>query len=177
MRRSVCDVKRGGCGQEIEWGQLFGKRHPFNLDGTSHFDTCPKAHNFRGGLRTLGDRDTFYRDRWCERFLGEGLGFDRSLLTVCPLPWKVAMRLGEALYYVGGPLHSADWEPPVIAQCCYAGGADANLGLVAVSVDKAILFRLRDYLGESDFREVYSVAGLYLVLGHSDQVCREEGWK
>jgi hypothetical protein len=29
------------------WGVLFGKAHPFNPDGTSHFDTYPFASDFR----------------------------------------------------------------------------------------------------------------------------------
>ena len=175
MSVSVCK----GCGESIEWGRMFGKRHPFNLDGTSHFDSCPNAAAFRKGrgpsLWTLAAHDTFYRQRWRERFLGDGKGFDLGRLSVCPLPWKVALRLGEALHYVGGPMATVDWPPPEIAQHCYAGAAN-DVGLVAVSVSKAILYRLRDYLGESEVRMVYSVAGLYLVHGSGREQHREVGW-
>lgn len=165
----------------IEWGQMFGKAHPFNLDGTSHFDSCPNADAFRKGRRislwTLAERDTFYRSRWRERFLGDCRGFDLGRLTVCPLPWKEALRLGEALNYVGGPMAAVDWSPPVVAQECYAGACDDTGVLVAVSVGNAILYRLRDWLGESEVRIVYPVAGLYLVHGTGRELHREEGWK
>ena len=38
-----------GCGERIRWGRLGGKAHPYDLDGTSHFDTCVNASKFRGG--------------------------------------------------------------------------------------------------------------------------------
>ena len=46
------------CDKPIEWkpfpstGRRFrllrGKLHPYNLDGTSHFSTCPQATQWRG---------------------------------------------------------------------------------------------------------------------------------
>lgn len=41
-----------GCKRLIYWGQKFGKKHPFNPDNTSHFDTCPHADIFRSNPRT-----------------------------------------------------------------------------------------------------------------------------
>ena len=116
-KRSVCR----GCQRTIEWGELFGKRHPFNLDGTSHFESCPNADAFRKGRRgvsifTLANLDVFYRQRWRSKYLGDGKGFDRSRLTECRLERDVARRVAEALYYVGGPLHFDNWQPLEIMQ-------------------------------------------------------------
>jgi hypothetical protein len=37
-----------GCGQLIAWWTTTaGKRSPHDLDGTSHFATCPEAAQFR----------------------------------------------------------------------------------------------------------------------------------
>ena len=50
-----------------------------------------------------------------------------------------------------------------IASQCYAAAYNADMELVAVVVDKAILFRLQDYLHASQLREAYLIAGLHLV--------------
>ena len=159
MKVSTCKF----CGTRIEWGKLFNKRHPFNLDGISHMDTCPNWEKRSFGLRTLGDLDTFYRQRWRERFLSEVPTPDTSQLSFGEIEWKQRLRLGEALYFVGGPMHFDNWKPAVIAEHCHAGGYTPEMELVAVVVDKAILFRLRDYLNESRVRPYYHVAGVYLL--------------
>ena len=151
------------CGDPIEWGRLFDGRHPFNLDGVSHMDTCPKWDKRSFGLRTLGDLDTFYRQRWQQRFLGESReGFDPSRLSLLEVELKQRLRLGEVLYYVGGPLHYENWKPVTIAEHCTAGGYTDEMALVAMVVDTAILFRLRDHLGEEQVRP-YCVDGLHLL--------------
>ena len=151
------------CGDPIDWGKLFGKRHPFNPDGISHMDTCRNWDKKAFGLRTLGDLDTFYRQRWQERFLGKPREeFDSSQLFILEVELKQRLRLGEALYYVGGPLHYENWKPTVIAEHCYTGGYTGEMALVAMVVDKTILFRLRDYLGEPQVRP-YCVDGLHLL--------------
>ena len=66
MQHSV-PCKGKNCTALIYWGHIFGKKHPFNPDGSSHFDTCPDAHNFRGGYRARGDRDTYIRNEWRKR--------------------------------------------------------------------------------------------------------------
>lgn len=160
MRTSKCKF----CGTHIEWGQLFGKRHPFNLDGISHMDTCPNWEKKSFGLRTLGDLDTFYRQRWRDRFLGSPGGeIDTSQVSFGEMEFKERLRLGEALYFVGGPMHFDNWKPAVIAEHVRSGGYTQEMELVAAVVDKVILFRLRDYLGEQAVRSNYHVAGLYLV--------------
>jgi len=35
------------CRAQIRWGQRGPKKHPFNLNGSSHFDTCPDAERWR----------------------------------------------------------------------------------------------------------------------------------
>lgn len=35
------------CVAQIRWADLNGKRHPFNLDGSSHFDTCTSPRRSR----------------------------------------------------------------------------------------------------------------------------------
>jgi hypothetical protein len=42
-------TKCRSCGEPIIWKPYptTGKMHPFNLDGTSHFSTCPQAKNWR----------------------------------------------------------------------------------------------------------------------------------
>ncbi len=35
------------CGAAVVWGELAGKPHPFDEDGTSHFSTCPQADEWR----------------------------------------------------------------------------------------------------------------------------------
>lgn len=35
-----------GCNAVIKWGQKDGRSHPYNLDGESHFKTCPKRGDF-----------------------------------------------------------------------------------------------------------------------------------
>lgn len=171
---SYCNKARGGCGQEIRWGQMFGKRHPFNLDGTSHFDTCPNADEFRKGygpsLRTLGDRDTFYRQRWRETYLGVWDDFDLSLWSPCDLRRADALRIGRVLSAVGGPLHYSDWTPGIIANHCYGAVCDDAKQVCAVSIDKSILWRIRDYLRESEVRVYYCVAGVCLVHGTAREV-------
>ena len=42
------DFKCLGCGEWIHWVQINGKWNPTNINGTSHFDTCPEANKFRG---------------------------------------------------------------------------------------------------------------------------------
>jgi len=163
MREARCKF----CGSQIEWGKLFDKRHPFNLDGISHMDTCPNWDRKSFGLRTLGDLDTFYRQRWRDRFLGDGKpNFDTSQVSFGELSFKERLRLGEALYFVGGPMHYDNWKPAVIAEHCLSGGYTPEMELVAAVVHKAILFRLRDYLGEH--RSHYHVAGLYLLQAESE---------
>lgn len=159
MQPSKCKF----CGKTIEWDILFNKRHPFNPDGTSHMDTCPKWDKKAFGLRTLGDLDTFYRQRWQERFLGSGTELDLSQVSIGELEYKQRLRLGEALYYIGGPMRFDDWKPAVIAEHCLTGGYTPEMALVAIIVGPAILFRLRDYLGETQLRSHYHVAGLYLI--------------
>ena len=51
--RPTLDAREGdkgacrGCGAAIIWGRTKkGKICPYNLDGTSHFGTCPKAGDF-----------------------------------------------------------------------------------------------------------------------------------
>ena len=39
------------CRAPIWWGQLAGRPHPFDLDGVSHFATCPDAERFRQRAR------------------------------------------------------------------------------------------------------------------------------
>lgn len=160
MQTSKCKF----CGTRIEWGKLFDKRHPFNLDGISHMDTCPNWDKRIFSLKTLGDLDTFYRHRWQERFLGNSRGdFDTSQLFFGALEFKERLRIGEALYFVGGPMHFDNWKPAVIAEYVRSGGYTPEMELVATVVDKAILFRLRDYLGEPELRSHYHIAGLYLI--------------
>ena len=158
MQRSKCKF----CGDPIEWERLFGKRHPFNPDGVSHMDTCPNWEKKAFGLRTLGDLDTFYRQRWQERFLVHREGLDLSRLSILEVELKQRLRLGEVLYFVGGPMHYENWKPVVIAEHCYAGGYTDEMALVAMVVDTAILFRLRDYLAEPQVRP-YCVDGVYLI--------------
>ena len=106
----VCgSPSRPGCGQSIYWGKMFGKRHPFNPDGTSHMDSCPHVSEFRKGygpsIRTLGDRDTFYRSRWQTQYCGyKGRGsvkanreFDVSAWSRVELPDNVARELAQVL--------------------------------------------------------------------------------
>lgn len=159
MKQSRCKF----CGKIIEWGNLFGKRHPFDPDGRSHMDTCLNWEQHTFSLKTLGDLDTFYRQRWREKFLGDSSELDTSGVSFGDLEWKQRLRLGEALYFAGGPMHFDNWGPAVIADHCLAGGYTADGELVAVVVDKAILFRLRDYLRETQLRSQYHVAGLYLL--------------
>lgn len=40
-------AKCKGCGADIRWGEMFGKPHPLNLDGSSHFDSCPNRKEMR----------------------------------------------------------------------------------------------------------------------------------
>ena len=126
-------------------------------------DTCPKWDKKSFGLRTIGDLNTFYRQRWRDRFLGSDTDFDASQLSFGELEWKERLRLGEALYFVGGPMRFDNWKPAVIAEHCDAGGYTPEMKLVAAVIDKAILFRLRDYLSETQLRSQYQVAGLYLL--------------
>lgn len=35
------------CGAAIQWGELKGRPHPYNPDGTSHFSDCPQAKDWR----------------------------------------------------------------------------------------------------------------------------------
>lgn len=39
--------RSGDCNAPIFWGDLNGNPHPFNLDGSSHFSTCPDAERWR----------------------------------------------------------------------------------------------------------------------------------
>lgn len=57
-----------GCGERIRWGRLGGKAHPYNLDGTSHFDTCKKAGSFRGGVI---NKSCVYPKRWEDTLVQE----------------------------------------------------------------------------------------------------------
>lgn len=63
-----------GCKQLIGWGKKFGKAHPFNPDGSSHFDTCPAADRFRTNPKPVEEpRDKvndFAIDVWLRRRLG-----------------------------------------------------------------------------------------------------------
>lgn len=151
-----------GCHQRIEWGVMFGKRHPFNADGTSHFDTCPEADQFRGGLRTIGDRDTFYRCRWREQNYEDDRHFDRSVLRSGEVPPSVASRLAQALCRIGGPLQSAGWSVAHVQQCFHRAGLDAHGNVIAVEADNLIRFRLRDYFNDAEFRP-YLIKGVFIT--------------
>ena len=39
------------CRAPIWWGQIAGAPHPFDLDGVSHFATCPDAEAWRARAR------------------------------------------------------------------------------------------------------------------------------
>lgn len=53
------------CGARITWGELNGKPHPFDDDGTSHFATCPDADTWRkqrGGPATeVAEQSPFFQ--------------------------------------------------------------------------------------------------------------------
>ena len=47
------------CGAEITWETIDGKWHPYNLNGTSHFDTCPQANSWRKQSRKKTEDNKF----------------------------------------------------------------------------------------------------------------------
>ena len=167
-RVSVCRDKNGeGCGQEIRWGRLFGKAHPFNLDGTSHFDSCPEADKFRrgrGGLRLRGDLDTFYREQWREAHYSEDREFDAARVHPGEVPSAVSLSLAQALNAVGGPLYHAGYPDGFIQQGFWGAGFDRKGKVYAVLADNLILFRLRDYFHEVSIRP-YRVGGVFIIGG------------
>lgn len=59
------------CKKPIYWGEKFGKSHPFNPNGTSHFDTCPAADSFRSRGRYTKqipkEVDLTSKNEWIER--------------------------------------------------------------------------------------------------------------
>ena len=146
-----CNKARGGCGAQIRWGTMFGKRHPFNLDGTSHFDTCPEADGFRKGrgvsLKSLGDRDTFYRERWRSWQSFWALDtMDRSRFQRVACPASVESDLWDRLTLVGGPY--ANWSASEFRDRDFISGAGlseagrAEVVFVRASFFKDLAFRL-----------------------------------
>lgn len=174
---TFCNKARGGCGAEIRWGTMFGKRHPFNLDGSSHFDTCPEADGFRKGngpsLKTLGDRDTFYRQRWRTTYSGYGgrgsvasdRDFDVGLCSRVECPPSVVREITEALCSVGGPY--ACWSPGELRERefftgagVYEEGGAIECVFVRVVFFRELAFRVLYFKVESRF---HSVADYRLV--------------
>ena len=146
---SVCGgKKRDGCGAEIKWGEMFGKRHPFNFDGTSHFDSCPVAHKFRAGVRTLGDRDSYYRMMWRAQESGYGgrgsvksdEAFNIEDWEGVELPASVEKSVSEALCKVGGPYQW--WVPAELRGRGFFTGAAADArGTIGVVLVSAVFYR------------------------------------
>lgn len=159
-----CNTQRGGCGARIYWGQYYGKRHPFNLDGTSHFDSCPNADHFRKGrgpsLSTLGDRDTFYRERWFGLYM-RNVEVDVAGLSRVELPAPVAQRVADALVAVGGPYQWWSVSELVEAEFFVAAGADQRGNVVCVYVRS---YFLRDLALRCPFLDVpVAIGGLVLI--------------
>jgi len=155
------------CGNPIQWGHLFEKRHPFDLEtGISHMDTCSKWKKKGFGLRILGDVDTFYRQRWCDMYLGKGFYYPSDLDFKEPSA-EDRSKIVKSLLYAGGPLFHANCERSVVSEMLTCAGYDRDLGLVSMQADKFILYRLRDYLNETEFRPYYYIDGVYV---HGEKV-------
>lgn len=147
------------CKHPIEWDILFGKRHPFNLDGRSHMDTCPHWDKRTFSLKTLGDIDTFYRHRWRKRFLRTDTPLILPPDTVTlEVDWKTRLTLAEVLCWTGGPMNFLNWPPPAIAEMLNTGIYAEENDLLAIQVsDKAIWERIPDR--EDDIQ----IANVFLV--------------
>ena len=134
-RSSRCD----GCQQQMFWINMFGKKHPFNHDGRSHVETCSSLLYRNVKITTLGDIDTYYRERWRRLFLGDANGFRKEGLIRAEVSEKRALRLAEVLTWYGGPLRSQSYPvADIVANIQWGGQNDAGY-LVAVSVDEWIL--------------------------------------
>lgn len=94
------------CGASITFRLRKGKPHPYNPDGTSHFDTCLHAQRFRPpSLRHRGDMDTEKRQKWRSQqvFFEEGVSLDWHSVALYPLPIKHLLPILDVLEAKGGP--------------------------------------------------------------------------
>ena len=153
-------AKCKGCGDPIRWGKLFGKPHPFNRDGSSHFDSCPQAAQFRGGLRTLGDRDTHYRQAWRQSHTDAIVEMDVSRLSQIAVPVKEAREVAARLTAVGGPYST--WQSAELDDFFVGGGLDDTGVLVALFVREVLVLDLQNRLGWYE-SGCLSVGGYFLV--------------
>lgn len=94
------------CREPIVFKKRNGKSHPYNLDGTSHFDTCLYAEYFRPkSLAQRGDIDTYQREKWrnLQVFFEEPVPLDWSAVELQPLSREHLVKILDALEAKGGP--------------------------------------------------------------------------
>lgn len=115
------DSKCKSCRAPIRWGRKFGKAHPFNPDGSSHFDTCPHAQRFRGRNKydyNNGSEMIELTKKWIEKHRRDDTSeivWDQAFLHTFPDDHLVLLL--DALEDDGSPLSEYDLERHHFAHC------------------------------------------------------------
>ena len=140
------------CTAKIWWGRKFSKRHPYNPDGSSHFDNCPNADAFRAKprrkrtqkkqtegklahmsqkkikwLARLGDLDSEQRDRWRTKQNGfkhqKVVNWDK--ITLHPIKAQACLkRLVRELEAEGAPFQNGVPTAEAHILACTIGQVD-----------------------------------------------------
>jgi len=145
-----------GCKKPIYWDFKFGKRHPFNVDGTSHFDTCSAADSFRsqGKWKYVMPRtlDPKVREEWIHRNQTQmNTTINWNEAKYHQIPDKHLATLLEELEQRGGPFPYGLCYPDLhFSHCVIKDGK-----IFAVITSQYVFNKIYEYIhGETPAKEV-----------------------